>query len=120
MFQKLLDMTIDTTSGIRKQDGFTVIVSVTNNPDGRKLKMSLLLSNWNAIASLFDAKNSVKIENVVKSCTETFNMDTDLESLTKFYKNNMANLGTAISGTKSSFQTLKPILIGWQKTKKKF
>ncbi len=94
-------MTIDPTSG------FTVMVSVANNPDGRKLAWNWLSSNWNAIASFFDAKNSVKIGNIIKSCTDTYNTDTDLESLTKFYTNNMANLGTAISGTKSSIQTVK-------------
>ena len=107
MFQKLLDMTIDPTSGIRKQDGFTVITSVASNPDGRNLAWNWLSSNWNSIASYFDAKNSVKIGNIIKSCTEAFNNDTELESLNQFYNNNLANLGTAISGTKSSIQTVK-------------
>ena len=84
-----------------------MITSVASNPDGRTLAWSWLSSNWNSIATYFDAKNSAKLGNVIKSCTETFSKETDLENLNKFYNNNLANLGTAISGTKSSIQTVK-------------
>ena len=107
MFQKLLAMTINSTSGIRKQDAFTVITSVANNPASHDLAWNWLSTNWEHIADYFDARSSMKIGNVIKACTESLNKFSDLESVNKFLSDNRANLGTAISGTRSSIQTVK-------------
>jgi aminopeptidase N len=107
MFQKLLDMTINSTSGIRKQDAFTVITGVANNLASHDLAWNWLSTNWDHIANYFDARNSMKIGNVIKSCTEALNKFSDLESVNKFFRDNQDNLGTAISGTRSSIETVK-------------
>ncbi len=75
--------------------------------DGRDIAWKWLFENWNSIGKYFDVQNSVKIGNVVKTITETFNQPSELERLNNFFQNNLQNLGTAESGTKSSIQTVK-------------
>jgi len=84
-----------------------VITSVANNPVSHDLAWNWLSTNWEHIADYFDAKNSMKIGNVIKSCTETLNKFSELESLNKFFKDHLDSLGTAISGTKAAIETVK-------------
>ena len=82
-------------------------IGVAKNQEGRDLTWSWLESNWNAFAKYFDVKSGTKVGDVIKACSATFNLPDQLEKLEHFYKKNQDNLGTGLSETQSSIQTVK-------------
>ena len=100
-------MSIDKNSGIRKQDGSTVIKGVATNSIGRDLVWNWLRNDWNRISSYYNPKTSKTISRVIKRLTSDFNTPLKLKELEDFYINYESELGGAKSNTLTSIQTVK-------------
>ena len=106
-FQRYLEMSIDSKSGIRKQDGTTVIASVAKNSIGRDLTWNWLRNDWERISSYYDPKSSKTISRVIKTLTNNFNTPLKLKELEKFYEDHESELGGATKSILSSIQNVK-------------
>ena len=100
-------MSIDPHSGIRKQDGSTVIRSVATNSIGRDLVWNWLRNDWTQISSYYDPKSSKTISRVIQTITSNFNTQLKLKELQEFYDEKGAELGRAKRNTLISLQNVK-------------
>ena len=100
-------MSIDSDSGIRKQDGSTVIRSVATNSIGRDLVWNWLRNDWTRIAKYYDPKSSKTISRVITTITSNFNTDLKLMELQEFYDEKGTELGRAKRNTLISLQNVK-------------
>ena len=100
-------MSIDKESGIRKQDGATVIRSVARNSVGRDLVWNWLRNDWDRVSAYYNPKTSRTISKVIKGLTADFNTPLKLKELEEFYNSHEAVLGRATSNIVSSIQTVK-------------
>lgn len=83
LLSKYLNMTISTTSGIRKQDGARAFTSVSKNPVGYEIAFDFLTSNIEEIAEYFGDGFST-ISRMVDSLTTFMNKPYQLEQFEKF------------------------------------
>ena len=100
-------MSIDPNSGIRKQDGSTVIKSVATNSIGRDLAWNWLRNDWERISSYYNPKSTKTISRVIKTLTSDFNTSLKLKELEGFYRDHEKELGRAKSNLLSSIQNVK-------------
>ena len=91
-------------SGIRKQDGASVICVVAMNRIGRDMTWDWLRSNWKIISKYFDTAISAAIGHVIKVIAVDFNTELKLNELIAFYELNKAGLGTAKKDTEIAIQ----------------
>ena len=107
LLQRYLEMSIDPNSGIRKQDGSTVIKSVATNSIGRDLAWNWLRNDWERISSYYNPKSTKTISRVIKTLTSDFNTSLKLKELEGFYRDHEKELGRAKSNLLSSIQNVK-------------
>ena len=100
-------MSIDKNSGVRKQDGSRVIISVATNSVGRDLVWNWLRNDWKRISTYYNPKTGRTISKVIKRLTSEFNTPLKLKELEDFYSNHESELGRAKTNTVSSIQTTK-------------
>ena len=100
-------MSIDSDSGIRKQDGSTVIRSVATNSIGRDLVWNWLRNDWTRISTYYDPKSSKTISRVITTITSNFNTELKLKELEEFYDEKGTELGRAKRNTLISLQNVK-------------
>ena len=100
-------MSIDSHSGIRKQDGSTVIRSVATNSIGRDLVWNWLRNDWIRISTYYDPKSSKTLSRVITTITSDFNTELKLKELQEFYDEKGTELGRAKRNTLISLQNVK-------------
>ena len=100
-------MSIDPNSGIRKQDGSTVIKSVARNQIGRDIVWKWLRNDWNRISTYYNPKTSKTIARVIKTITSDFNTPLKLNELKVFHQHFASELGSAKRNTLISIQNVK-------------
>ena len=100
-------MSIDSNSGIRKQDGSTVIKSVARNQIGRDITWDWLRSDWKRISNYYNPNTSKTIARVMRTLTSDFNTPLKLKELTEFYNEYKIELGSAKRNTLISIQNVK-------------
>lgn len=107
ILQKYLDMSLDPTSGIRKQDGTTVISAIASNDVGRYMTWNWLRNKWDEISVYFDTAISSSVGRIVSSVTKDFNTPFELKELEDFYAEHKDELGTARRTTLNSIEKVK-------------
>ena len=105
--QRYLDKTLNPSSGIRKQDGASVISSVASNRIGRDMTWDWLRGNWDEISTYFDTAISSSVGHMISSITSDFNTQLKLKELEEFYNTNKAHLRTAKKDTEISIQWVR-------------
>ena len=100
-------MSIDPDSGIRKQDGSTVIKSIARNQIGRDIVWNWLRNSWNSVSAYYNPKTSKTIARVMKTVTSDFNTPLKLSELTSFYNTHNLELGNAKRNTFIAIQNVK-------------
>ena len=94
-FQRLLDMSVDPTSGIRKQDSNSVISGVASNKVGRDLVWNWLRGNWPTISKYFKVGIDSSLGDIIASIAADFNKEFELNDLQNFYNQKLSELGTS-------------------------
>lgn len=82
-FYRYLNMTITSTSGIRKQDGARAFLAVAKNSIGYEIAFDFLVSNIKEIAEYFGDGFST-LSKMIDSVTTYINKDYQKEQLEKF------------------------------------
>ena len=100
-----MDMTLDPNSMLRVTDGRTVVQAVASNPLGTPIAWDWMQREWANIRDFYDTAISSPVGRIVQSVTRSFNTDQELQELNQFYNNNIDNLGTAESSTKTAIKT---------------
>merc|ERR1712200_396520 len=100
-----LDMSINESSGVRKQDGYRVIV-------GGYIAWDWIRANWAQLSAYYDTAISSSIGRILTAVASDFNTDFNLRQLEAFIAEHESELGTArrdaevmVQGTKAN--------IGW-------
>ena len=100
-------MALNPDSGIRKQDGRSVVNAVASSSAGNAIAWTWIQDNWAEIRTYFDTSVSSPIARMFESVTKGFNTATDLGELEAFAEANSDNLGTAQRATESAIVTTK-------------
>ena len=100
-------MSINPDSGIRKQDGSTVIRSVARNQIGRDMVWNWLRNDWNRVSHYYNPKTSKTISRVIKTITSNFNTPLKLKELMSFYETHAFELGNAKRNTCIAIENAK-------------
>ena len=100
-------MAMDPSSGVRKQDGASVVSRVAKNTVGRYVAWNWIRSNWSGISSYFDTAISSAVGSMVSSVAADFNTRLDLAELEQFYTLRKAQLGTAKRDVEIAIQSVK-------------
>jgi len=105
-------MSINESSGVRKQDGYRVIVGVSKNIVGRYIAWDWIRANWAQLSAYYDTAISSSIGRILTAVASDFNTDFNLRQLEAFIAEHESELGTArrdaevmVQGTKAN--------IGW-------
>jgi len=61
-------MSVDPNSGVRKQDGSSVISSIAGNSVGRYLVWNWIRSKWSVVSAYFDTAISSSVGKMVTAC----------------------------------------------------
>ena len=112
LLQRYLDMSIEPESGVRKQDGYRVIVGVSRNLVGRYVAWDWIRANWAALSAYYDTAISSSVGRIISAVAGDFNTPHNLAELEAFIAEHEGELGTAgrdaevmVQGTKAN--------IGW-------
>lgn len=68
--QRYLDMAVDPLSGVRKQDGSSVISSIAGNSVGRYLVWNWIRTKWSVVSTYFDTAISSSVGKMVTACAK--------------------------------------------------
>lgn len=104
---RYIDMALNPDSGIRKQDGRSVVNAVASSSAGNAIAWTWIQDNWAVIRTYFDTSVSSPIARMFESVTRGFNTAKDLAELEAFAQVNSDNLGTAQRATESAVVTTK-------------
>ena len=107
ILQKYLDMTLDPTSPIRKQDGSSVISRIARNPLGKYMTWNWLRNQWTDVSGYFDTAISSAVGRIIQYVTRDFNTEFELRELQAFYEEHKNELGTAKRTTLNSIELVK-------------
>jgi len=95
LLQKYLDMSISESSGVRKQDGYRVIVGVSKNIVGRYIAWDWIRANWAQLSAYYDTAISSSIGRILSAVAGDFNTEYNLHQLEAFIEEHESELGTA-------------------------
>jgi len=93
MLNRYLNMSLTAGSGVRKQDGSSVISNVARNTVGRYLAFNFVREKWDDLKKYFPGFSALK--RIVKAMGRSFNTKFDLHELKEFQKAHEGDLGTA-------------------------
>eukprot|EP00095_Tigriopus_kingsejongensis_P003865 maker-scaffold1168_size57759-snap-gene-0.7 protein:Tk03865 transcript:maker-scaffold1168_size57759-snap-gene-0.7-mRNA-1 annotation:"aminopeptidase n" len=103
ILNRYLNMTLTPGSGIRAQDGESVVSNVASNILGRDISFDFIRKNWDKILEVY-AGSSFAISSVLKSVLKDRNNEFDLNEIVEFQKDNE---GRFSSGERSVRQAIE-------------
>lgn len=112
LLRKYLNMMLDDTSGVRKQDGKHVFYAVAKNIRGHTLAFSFLRENWDALKDYYGMAFN-RLTKMIEPLSMYMNTPYDLEQLVAF--GNSVELGTAKGAFKRVYEDVQ-MNIEWMKT----
>lgn len=93
--QHYLEMSIDSNSGIRKQDTVYVYNSVGSSEVGRNVQFNWLQNNFDEIYNYFGETFPSYVDNMLNGYLEAANTDAELQRVIAFLDEHRAPLGSA-------------------------
>lgn len=105
-------MTLDPNSVIRKQDGYSVVGSVTRTPEGRDLAWKWIQTHWDQIITVYDVSSQSTAGSFVSYCVTSFNKPEQLMEAEEFYQSNLATLKAAKTKVEIAIQRAK-VRVEW-------
>ncbi|XP_059097724.1 aminopeptidase N-like isoform X2 [Tigriopus californicus] len=107
ILQKYLDLTLDKSSGIRKQDGSRVVGSVARTVVGKDLVWKWIKNNWDQITTVYDVSSHSTAGGFVSYCVSSFNKPERLAEAVQFYETKLTTLGAAKKKIEIAIQKAK-------------
>jgi len=109
ILERYLEMALNEESGVRKQDGYRVIVGVSRNIVGRYVAWNWIRQNWGALSAYYDTAISSSVGRIITAVASDFNTNFELQELQTFISDHGDELGSAarvanqmVEGTKSN------------------
>jgi len=98
LLNRFLNMSLTPDSGVRKQDGSTVIGSVARNTVGRYLALDFIQDQWPAVKNYYPSAFSLSgiIKNTLKDRNTGFEL-TELKSFAERYKSDLGSAERAVT-----------------------
>jgi len=115
ILERYLGMSLDESSGIKRQDGTGVITAVARNTIGRYITWNWLRNNWNRIRELYDTGIISFTSRMIQGVAEDFNTEADLRELELFISSHEGNLGTAEMACQQMVEKTR-VNINWMTT----
>jgi len=107
ILEKYLEMALDENSGVRKQDGYRIIVGVSKNLIGRYIAWNWIRDNWERLSSYYDTAISSSVKRMIEAVANDFNTELELSELEMFIAEHDAELGTARASAKQMVESTK-------------
>merc|ERR1711935_655775 len=114
LLEKYLEMSLDASSGVRKQDGYRVIVGVAHNTVGRYIAWNWLRLNWVKLTTYYDTSIGSSVGRIISAISGDFNTEWDLRELEQFIEEHQDELGSAareaaqmVEGTKANIKWME-------------
>ena len=95
ILQRYLEMSLTEDGGVRKQDGYKIVVAVSNNLVGRFLAWDWLRSHWEELTTYYDPAVNVYVGRIISAVARDFNTEFLLSQLERFVTEHEEELGTA-------------------------
>merc|ERR1711915_998439 len=87
VLERYLEMALNESSGVRKQDGYRVIVGVSKNIIGRYVAWNWIRSSWAELSAYYDTAISSSVGRIITGVASDFNTRFELdEQQTKWLK----------------------------------
>ncbi|PNF34108.1 Aminopeptidase N [Cryptotermes secundus] len=106
ILNRYLSWITSNSSGIRKQDGARVFVTVANNVVGHSLAFNFLRDNWDALQSYYGVAFS-SISRMVSAIATYMNTPLQLSQLEKLQDENADKLGTTTQSFKQAIEVVR-------------
>jgi len=103
MLNRYLNMSLTAGSGVRKQDGSSVIANVARNTVGRYLAFNFLREKFDVVKNYFTSFSSLK--RIVKAMSGSFNTNFDLKELKDFQATHEGELGTSTRAVEQAIES---------------
>ncbi|EFX62776.1 hypothetical protein DAPPUDRAFT_67706, partial [Daphnia pulex] len=101
---KMLEMSLNPTSGIRKQDAARVIIQVASNSLGRYITFNFIREKWTEIRKVVSNKFFSRI---IKAVASSFNTELELKELIQFREERSEELIGAERATQQAIDRAK-------------
>ena len=85
ILQRYLEMSLTEQSGVRKQDGYKIVVAVSNNQIGRLLAWDWLRSHWADLTTYYDPAVSVYVGRIISAVARDFNTRSESSTTAQRY-----------------------------------
>ena len=95
ILERYLEMSLTEDSGVRKQDGYRVIVGVSRNLIGRYIAWNWIRDNWDRLSSYYDTAISSSVGRIINGVAKDFNTPFELAELETFIVDHEDELGSA-------------------------
>jgi len=115
ILEKYLEMALDESSGVRKQDGYRIVVGVSKNLIGRYLAWNWIRDKWEDISSYYDTAISSSVSRMITAVANDFNTPLELSELQTFIADHETELGTAGSAAEQMVESTKANIIWMEK-----
>ncbi|EFX67104.1 hypothetical protein DAPPUDRAFT_302210 [Daphnia pulex] len=103
---KMLEMSLDPNSGIRKQDAARVISQVAYNSLGRYMSFNFIRDKWTELRKVFPSTFS-SMSGIIKAVATSFNTELELKELIQFREEKSEGLSGAERATQQSIDRAK-------------
>jgi len=115
ILEKYLEMALDETSGVRKQDGYRIVVGVSKNLIGRYLAWNWIRDKWEDISNYYHTAISSSVSRMITAVANDFNTPLELSELQTFIADHETELGTAGSAAEQMVESTKANIIWMEK-----
>ena len=95
ILERYLEMSLNEDSGVRKQDGYRVIVGVSENLIGRYIAWNWIRDNWERLSNYYDTAISSSVGRIISAVAKDFNTAFELAELEMFIVDHDGELGSA-------------------------
>ena len=95
LLERYLEMSLTEEAGVSKQDGYKIVVAVSNNLVGRFLAWDWLRSHWDELTTYYDPAVNVYVGRIISAVARDFNTEFLLSQLETFVAEHEGELGTA-------------------------
>jgi len=95
VLERYLEMALNESSGVRKQDGYRVIAGVSKNIIGRYVAWNWIRSSWAELSAYYDTAISSSVGRIITAVASDFNTRFELDELQTFIADHEEELGSA-------------------------
>jgi len=114
LLNRYLNMSMTPNSGVRRQDGSTVIGGVARNTVGRYLAFDFIREEWATVKEVFTGFTQKNIGRAISYIAASFSTEFEMKQLREFEKEHASELGTSTRAVQQAIEAGEANLM-WMK-----